>query len=869
MASWTDEVPQFNSYIQQQPVEQMTAVGIQRETAFRDGIAKVQSLYDNLLGLPIAKKETQLYVRSKVQELDSAVRSNMMGDFSDQRLQNQIGALGSKIAHDPIVENGVSSTAYIQAGYDRISQAKKDNKGEYALQNEQYFQTQVNQWLNDGDLETSFSGTYTPHFDTTAEFMKLYKEAHPGESLDSKDIYVRNADGSFARDGQGKLVISPTVREGVNANKIANIWNLVTQDPRAQAQLNIDGWYKYRGVSPESMWNAKLSNTKASIDNSVLAIQDLQRKIATDKTVDVPQLTNQINAYKEHIENQKTQFKNFSQLISTNPDAAKADLVNAETLSSLIGAYSYETMKKSPLWEANMESMKYELDLNRFGLEQEKFKYQMSKDDLDRQLEYQKMLRSGKKGKGDGEDEGLPVNSTVENVPEAAGKLGSASFADSYKAKQEELSQAMNQFVFMMHNGRESDKKSGDFNPIKLDPSTGSYVLNIDPTGTTGYKNARDAAAKYRDEYTSARGNVISGTAPSNVLQAWTKVDPLIRDVRDMEAKKKEIETAQSSVIESIKAKTGQYNPDFIEAYIVNNKLPGWENSQSRLRNKYGSDWQQGMGLSTVTEIVNAPGAQPYVRQGKNQSAFTDFNKKFSADLAPQFQAIEDRYKAAQRNFYPIRSTFETGKPEDSRNMRGQFARIASSVTKGNEAYEDFTSLLEPNKGKEDSNIYGGIYDRSANKYYLTVQRGGEQPAQLEVSADIFNSFPELRSTNQFYNMFGTAMNLTNNTTTDVQGDGSNPYIMDRPSDSKYDVRYHVIGDGKGKYDLRLTVKARNNYTDQTTGQVVKAGTDIIKGQPGGFDTSEAGIVRLLQELKNDVYIDAMIPADRRVPSKK
>lgn len=61
--SFTDEPLQLTPYIQQQPIEAMVKVGINREEAFQEGIKTVQSYYDSLLNLPIYKISIQEYVK--------------------------------------------------------------------------------------------------------------------------------------------------------------------------------------------------------------------------------------------------------------------------------------------------------------------------------------------------------------------------------------------------------------------------------------------------------------------------------------------------------------------------------------------------------------------------------------------------------------------------------------------------------------------------------------------------------------------------------------------------------------------------------------------------------------------------------------
>lgn len=177
MSSFTDEIPQFTPYIQQQPIDAMARVGMQREAEFEKGIQTVQGYYDALLNLPIAKGVTQEYVKSKVSQLNNAVKQSVSGDFSDHRLINQIGGLASQISSDPIVENGIQSTARIQAGMTKMKadQERALKEGKNPVQNIEWYNNKVNEFLSDNDVKTSFSVDYTPYVDKQERFQKILR----------------------------------------------------------------------------------------------------------------------------------------------------------------------------------------------------------------------------------------------------------------------------------------------------------------------------------------------------------------------------------------------------------------------------------------------------------------------------------------------------------------------------------------------------------------------------------------------------------------------------------------------------------------------------------------------------------------------
>ena len=48
MASFTDQISNFNPYVQQLPVEAMVQVGMQKQAQYDQGVQKIQGYIDNI-----------------------------------------------------------------------------------------------------------------------------------------------------------------------------------------------------------------------------------------------------------------------------------------------------------------------------------------------------------------------------------------------------------------------------------------------------------------------------------------------------------------------------------------------------------------------------------------------------------------------------------------------------------------------------------------------------------------------------------------------------------------------------------------------------------------------------------------------------
>ena len=65
MASYTDKIPTFNPYVEQQPVDAMLKVGVYKQQKYEEGVKKIQTNIDNVAGLDVANDVDKQYLQSK------------------------------------------------------------------------------------------------------------------------------------------------------------------------------------------------------------------------------------------------------------------------------------------------------------------------------------------------------------------------------------------------------------------------------------------------------------------------------------------------------------------------------------------------------------------------------------------------------------------------------------------------------------------------------------------------------------------------------------------------------------------------------------------------------------------------------------
>lgn len=796
LASFTDNpnaLSNFSPYVQVLPTEAMSQVGIIKQQMFDQGVEKIQSTVDALSSLPIAKEEVKGYVQTKLGQLKEGVTRNIAGDFSDMRVINQIGGAARIIAKDPIVQNGVTSTAKMQTSLSELQEAKKAGKS--APQNEAHLQNSISGWLNDGQLDSQFTGSYTPYTDITDRFIKLYKEQNPGEDI-PQDAY--------RTDANGNTVINPVLFKGKGPAKIQALFNVVASQPDVRQQLNIDGWYKFRGTTTNQLGVHLAENANATLKSIESAVQALQVKLATGSTDNT--LSTQIEQLKQLAVEKKKSFEGVAGMLRSNPEAAKAQIVKEELGSNLIHAYSYQTMEKSPLWETSMQQKIFDREYfewqQTYNQNERKFQWDMINDRAKLEMEASKASKAAKgtPGSSDIITEGPIVTSEI--------PLGSEKATADVNATFDEYSQAQMELMSRLSGGNPSSS------PTVLDNVTGKWKFNFGPDRQ--YKSLTEAQKALQTMLPLAKDKYINGTVEDSRTQELLDKVQIKQD--NWKSKKQivdDVEAVWGTKLADIKGKIG--NEDFANAYIVEQRLPGWENVKKSLQAKYGENWTRGMG------ITDAPGDPVPQQYTKNLPAYRKATAELRKDatIAPALQQREEAYRRRQQTSIPLVVTHDvsTGETRDATNTR--FNALLSSLA------------LNPSTGKGDINAALALTDKSAKKYnanqyrsgidpqtgraYISIQAGDDEPVTVEITrAEYQRQFPERNVNVEFREKYGPRFNQTQETSTDPLGDANgggraNAYVAKQPKESPYIVQYHLNKEGANQYNIKWWVSAKQS----------------------------------------------------------
>jgi hypothetical protein len=358
MASFTDAISTFNPYVQELPIEAMAQVGMYKQQQYDQGVQKIQSYIDNIAGMDIIKDPQKKYLQSKLDELGGNLKKFAAADFSDNQLVNSVGGMASQLARDPIIQSGVYSTARIRKGMQQVEADKKS--GNYNPNNEVVFNDEVNKYLSDGKLDSSFTGQYDTFFDV-AKFTKEQFDAVKPKGFRTNQIFKTDDAGNpklmQARDAKGNPVGKPYYEysdymktlesEGRTPEEVKATINTILSDGRVKKQLSIDGRATYRGYDAKALNQQIVSTKEDLIDNDYENLLGmLLYKTSGIKKVGQQDIEEVITGLQDKIKNTTESYDSMAKLALENPDAVKAKLYTDSFISNTTGQYGSVTTKE-------------------------------------------------------------------------------------------------------------------------------------------------------------------------------------------------------------------------------------------------------------------------------------------------------------------------------------------------------------------------------------------------------------------------------------------------------------------------------------------------------------------------------------------
>ena len=370
MASFTDQTPQFNPYIQQLPVEAMVTVGMEKQRRYDEGVQKIQQSINNVAGLEVGNDASKAYLQSQLNDLGSRLKTVAAGDFSNYQLVNSVSGMASQLIKDPFIKAGAQSSAKIQKELAAIEASRKAGKSD--INNEQYFQEKfLKPYLSAGLKDANgkpivFSGQYSEHVDIMAKIRDNVKAAGADSSI-LQQMYLTDENGKFKIDPKTKLPIPARtmteVTSSSNERQVKSIIDAVLKEGDVKNQLMIDGWANTKDVPTENIlgvftkqYESKFSN----VDSDISEINTLLTgKLSAEKRLDLEEKKKELTTERKSYE---TQFSDLKEQAVNSPELFKQNYYRISYENTLLNSFvdSKRDVKNlaSPLtqqlnWEQN------------------------------------------------------------------------------------------------------------------------------------------------------------------------------------------------------------------------------------------------------------------------------------------------------------------------------------------------------------------------------------------------------------------------------------------------------------------------------------------------------------------------------------
>lgn len=374
MASWTDKIPTFNPYVEQQPVDAMLKVGMYKQQKYEEGIQKIQTNIDNVAGLDVAADLDKKYLQSKLDGLGNNLNIVAGADFSNFQLVNSVNGMTKEIVKDPYIQSAVSDTARIRKNQKILETDEKAGKS--SPQNRAKFEEGVGQYINKKHLKETYNGKYVRYIDIEKKLREVASKVHEVDNT-IEDPFKRDNAGNHILDKQGRPIIDDAIlkitTKGQPAEKIlANFYDSL--DENDNEQLHIDGWYHYRGATADTFKQDAVNNyenTKKILNDRVIQ-QNLKLSTSPNlTTAEKNKIEAEINDANEILSNgslDKKLDQEFAQ-IDANKDIEeyKYKLYTQKTLTNLANDMSWQSYEQE--YKANPYA---QMDMQRRDLQ---FKY--------------------------------------------------------------------------------------------------------------------------------------------------------------------------------------------------------------------------------------------------------------------------------------------------------------------------------------------------------------------------------------------------------------------------------------------------------------------------------------------------------------
>lgn len=323
---------------------------------------KLQSVYDKLSVIDVAKQEDKDYIEGRLQAAQSIVNKYAAMDLSSDGFANDlIGQLTTTI--DDNVKNAVIGTRIYRAEQAAWEKLKEDNFDLYNEGNRRFAQRASDNWLTDGKAGTKYSGGGgVIEYD---DYQKRWQESIPdiAKALGENYEYVTQ------ENGVGMFIDNVTKR-AVDRGTISSIMDSILGEKGRRQQM-IDAWNRYDGVEPAVIKEQYDSYLNPKIDEADRRIKNL-KNLVENSSGEMKELYQQsLDAWQER-KNSYTSHS-FDNLVKKDPNGgvttAYQTMFADQTKQPWLDVYTYdEKVVERKVDDNHVKTLEFQEKVREFNL---------------------------------------------------------------------------------------------------------------------------------------------------------------------------------------------------------------------------------------------------------------------------------------------------------------------------------------------------------------------------------------------------------------------------------------------------------------------------------------------------------------------
>lgn len=290
--NYLSKVYSANPYVVPVDLNLMASVLSYKDKTFKKNAAQLEAAFQQM-GAANVKPSARKYVADKVQGLINNVNGLGSVDLGNDTVVGQIENMASDIYSDPIIIKQISTKAQIDAIEKQYQEAAKDpKKSNYSPANHNNFSRKAAKWLQNPDLEadwTSDHKAYTPYFNI---------DKFAAEIGDKFKANLKKVEGTSG------LYINTVTKEYITADRIKRYEReAIMNNPEAYAQAKINAEETNPGFDAASANEVLIKNYRDNKINLSGEIQEIDKQIATAKSLKQTSKLEKLQAYKEDLQN--------------------------------------------------------------------------------------------------------------------------------------------------------------------------------------------------------------------------------------------------------------------------------------------------------------------------------------------------------------------------------------------------------------------------------------------------------------------------------------------------------------------------------------------------------------------------------------